>query len=287
MPEDEDKYPVESDRRRFVKGVVGSAALAGVGTTGAVAVNSATEQSGAGGGATTAMAIENTDGPAPRGMPQIPIEIEDGEIKGVWPEVTEIEQQGQTVTITQTKNYKGTDVTYSSRWFQYCGVQSYSGLKPEADQENFFRYSSSPPPTYGWQTEEVSGGDRVQVSDFEGYENWENSIGSGGLGKPAAVTWRSQDVDNANTIPVTLIRSKRIEEKAQENDWLAASTDKGFMAYLNKCTHFCCVPGWKTSEQASQFNAEDDVYCPCHQSVYDPFEIVETTFTALPVPAED
>jgi Rieske Fe-S protein len=287
MPEDEDKYPVESDRRRFVKGVVGSATLAGVGTTAAVSIDSTTEQQGAGGGATVAMAIENTDGPAPRGMPQIPIEIEGGELKGVWPEVKEVEQQGQTVTVAETEDFKDTGVTYSSRWFQYCGVQSYTGLKPDADQDNFFRYSASPPPTYSWQSEEVSGGDRVQVSHFDDYKSWEAAIGQDGLGQPAAVTWRSQDVDNSETLPVTVIRSPLIEEKAQNNDWLAASTDQGFIAYLNKCTHFCCVPGWKTSEQASQFNAEDDVYCPCHQSVYDPFEIVETTFTALPRPAED
>ena len=283
MPEDEDKYPVESDRRRFVKGVVGSATLAGVGTTGAAAIDSATEQSGSGGGATTAMAIENIDGPAPRGMPQIPVEVENGELKGVWPEVKEIEEQGQTFTVAETENFKDSGVTYSNQWYQYCGIQSYAGLAPEADQDNFFRYSPSPPPTYGWQTEETSGGDIVQVDDFSDYESWENEIGQGGLGKPAAATWRSQGED-VDTIPVTIVRSPIIEEMAQDDDWLAASTDQGIMAWLNKCTHFCCVPGWKASEGAAKFNAEDDVYCQCHQSIYDPFSIVETTFTALPRP---
>jgi Rieske Fe-S protein len=80
-----DKYPADSGRRRFVKGVVGGAALAGVGATGAAAVNSATTSPGAGGGTTQAYAIENTDGPAPRGMPQIPVEVDsEGFLKGVW-----------------------------------------------------------------------------------------------------------------------------------------------------------------------------------------------------------
>src|SRR6056297_478780 len=98
MSADEDKYPAESGRRRFVKGVVGGAGLAAVGMTGAVGINSATQSPGSGGGATTAMAIENTAGPAPRGMPQIPVEVtEEGNLKGVWPEVQEIEQGGRTI----------------------------------------------------------------------------------------------------------------------------------------------------------------------------------------------
>ena len=66
--------------------------------------------------------------------------------------------------------------------------------------------------------------------------------------------------------------------------WVDAATDRGFIAWLNKCTHFCCVPGWKQSADAPKFNAADDVYCQCHQSVYNPFSIVQTLFTALPRP---
>ena len=74
---DDDKYPAESGRRRFVKGVVGGGALAGVGATGTISVNSLTTASGEGGGTVTAKVIENTGGPAPRGMPQIPLEVDD------------------------------------------------------------------------------------------------------------------------------------------------------------------------------------------------------------------
>jgi len=92
---DSDKYPVESDRRRFVKGVVGSSALAGVGITSAVTADSLTTPAGAGGGPTQYMGIERVGGPAPRGMPQIPIEIDDeGALRGLWPEP----ETGETAT---------------------------------------------------------------------------------------------------------------------------------------------------------------------------------------------
>jgi len=45
-----DKYPAESGRRRFVKGVVGGAALSGVGAMGSATVNTLTTSGGVGGG---------------------------------------------------------------------------------------------------------------------------------------------------------------------------------------------------------------------------------------------
>ncbi|ELZ78423.1 menaquinol--cytochrome-c reductase [Haloferax larsenii JCM 13917] len=277
---DSDKYPDDSGRRRFVKGVVGGAALAGVGTTGAAAINSATTSPGAGGGPTQAYAIENTAGPAPRGMPQIPIEIDsDGFIKGVWPEVKTVTQNGIDIKIAETDDYKGSGVTYSSAWFQYCGVQSYGGLAPDYESDNYFRADSG---GYDWQKDAYSAGDKLNIEDFGDYKEWGNGIGRDGLGKPATGTWRSQDAED--TMPIQILRSERIEEAAQDNDWLAASTDQGVIAWLNKCTHFCCVPGYKQAADAAKFNAEDGVYCQCHQSVYDPFSIVQTLFTALPRP---
>jgi len=286
MSADEDKYPAESGRRRFVKGVVGGAGLAAVGMTGAVGINSATTAPGEGGGATTAMAIENTAGPAPRGMPQIPVEIDDeGYVKGVWPEVQEVDEAGRTIEIAEM-DMGGK--TYSSEWFQYCGVESYEGVVPSYESENFFRSGSAP--AYDWQSEELEGGDRLNVDMFENYEDWGNGIGQDGLGKPASGRWRSEDTEN--TIPIQVIRSPIIEDIANGNtdhdqsvvDWLSASTEQGFIAWLNKCTHFCCVPGYKQSESSATFGGADGSYCACHQSVYDPFSIVETLFVARPRP---
>lgn len=285
MSVDDDKYPGESGRRRFVKGVVGGSALAAVGATGAAGINAATSSPGAGGGATEAMAIENTAGPAPRGMPQIPIEItDDGFLKGVWPEVKEVDQGGRKIKIAEM-DLGG--VTYSSEWFQFCGVESYEGVKPEYESENFLR--SGAEPGYTWQ-EELSDGDKLSVDMFSDYKTWGNGIGKAGIGKPATGTWRSEDTDNI--MPIQVIRSPIIEDIAAGKtdapdamvNWVKASTDKGFIAWLNKCTHFCCVPGFKQEASSAKFNAENEVYCPCHQSAYDPFSIVKTLFVARPRP---
>ena len=123
MSDSDDKYPTESGRRRFVKGVVGGAALAGVGAAGSAAVNSATTSPGAGGGPTEAYAIENTAGPAPRGMPLIPVEIDsEGYLKGVWPDVSTEMQGGIEIEVEETEDFRGSGVTYSFDWFQYYGV---------------------------------------------------------------------------------------------------------------------------------------------------------------------
>jgi Rieske Fe-S protein len=275
-----DKYPAESGRRRFVKGVVGGAALAGVGATGAAAINSATQASGAGGGSTQAYAIENTSGPAPRGMPQIPLEIDDeGFLKGVWPDVTTEQQGGIPVQIAEIQDFKGSGTTYSTEWFQYCGVESYAGIQPDYDSENYFRVGSNP--GYEWQSEAYSEGDRLHVDDFSDYREWTNGVGDPGIGKGATGRWRSEDAEDV--IPIQVVRSERVEELAREDPWLEASTQDGFIAWLNKCTHFCCVPKYK-SEGSAKFGGENEVYCQCHQSVYNPFSIVQTLFVARPRP---
>jgi Rieske Fe-S protein len=294
MPLDEDKYPSETGRRRFVKGVVGSAALASVGTGGAAALDTVTRPSGVGGGITTFVGVENTAGPAPRGMPIVPITIDsEGALKGVWPEVSEVERQGRTVQVAES-DVGGT--TYSSAWYQYCGVQNYEGIQPEpsADVTNFFRAASGPP--YGWQSDAKSAGDKLFVDDFSDYQEWGNGIGKSGLGKPAMATWRS-DAEDVSTIPVQVVRSPevskvingegRYSEVSQDvRNFYEAATANDFVAWLDKCTHFCCVPAFKAYDGSAKFGAADRVYCQCHQSVYDPFSPVSTSFVALPRPEE-
>jgi Rieske Fe-S protein len=153
-----------------------------------------------------------------------------------------------------------------------------------ANEDNYFRHADSD--HYAWQSEEVEPGDRIHLDDFEDYESWENDIGRGGLGKPALATWRSQDVPPSFTMPVQIIRSPLIEE-AEADPWLETSTQRGFIAFLDKCTHFCCVPGFKSFQDSEKFQGEGNhVYCQCHQSVYDPFSLVRRSFVALPRPEE-
>ncbi|MFB6068515.1 MAG: ubiquinol-cytochrome c reductase iron-sulfur subunit [Halobacterium sp.] len=282
MAED-DKYPEDSGRRRFVKGVVGSAGMAGVGAGGVAAIDTITNPTGKGGGRTTYFGVENISGPAPRAMPLVPIEIDDeGFIKGVYPDTQEVQQRGQTVKVARMQLG---GITYEVDWFQYCGVQEYQGLRINYDGDNYFRYTGGPS-SYDWQP--TSG--RANISDFENYETFEPSTGIGDAdrGKPALASWRSQNVDN--TIPIQLIRSKQLEQVIANGDssdpaikFLKAATQDGMMAILNKCTHFCCVPGFRKSTYG---NGENNIYCPCHQSIYDPFSIVKRSFVAYPRPGD-
>jgi Rieske Fe-S protein len=296
MPLDEDKYPDESGRRRFVKGVVGSAALASVGTGGFSAVTTATAPSGIGGGTTPYVAIENTDGPAPRGMPVVPVEINSAdELKGVWPETSEEEIQGRTVQVAEM-DLGG--VTYSTQWFQFCGVQQYQGAQPAGDQDNAFRAAPGAP--YDWM-EDLDQGQKLTVDMFSDYDTWTN-LTENTVGKPAKGSWRSQGED-VKTLPIQVVRSPEIpklidgetsnatgkdysELPQGVRDFMDAATEQDFMAWLNKCTHFCCVPGFKQLAGSASFGAADEVYCQCHQSVYDPFSPVQKQFVALPRPEE-
>jgi Rieske Fe-S protein len=284
---DGDKYPIDSDRRRFVKGVVGASVLAGVGSVGGAAVTTATNPTGLGGGILEFLGIELVEGPAPRGMPVIPVSIDDeGVISGVWPDPEERTVAGRTVTVGEM-DVGG--VTYSTEWFQYCGVQDVPAIAPEAEQDNTFRYDASSP--YDWQNEAVSAGDPMNIADFEDYDTWGNAVGRAGLGKPATGTWRSVDVGSDEVLPVQVLRlSDRVAERMREEPataaWLDAAAPENVLAWLAKCTHFCCVPGFKTTPQSTQFGAENEVYCPCHQSVYDPFSLVSESFVALPRPED-
>ena len=207
----DDKYPAESGRRRFVKGVVGGAALAGVGATGAVSINTLTTSSGAGGGPVEAMVIENTAGPAPRGMPQIPIEIDDdGFIKGIWPEIQTETVEGVEVEVAR-QDMPG-DVTYSQEWFQYCGLESNNALDPSYESDNYF--VQDPGGGYEWQSDK-SEGDRFNISEFDDYTEWQSAagIGSAGIGKAANAIWRSGE--SSNPLPITILRSEAIEEAAR------------------------------------------------------------------------
>lgn len=279
MSTEEDKYPVESDRRRFVKGVVGAAAIAGIGSSGAAAVNTATPPTGTGGGVIDFMGIERTGGPAPRGMPIIPVEIDDdGTISGRWPEVQEVEVEGQTEFIAE-EELGG--LTYSSQWYQYCGKQTSPALLPQAQQNNEFL--SSPQSQYEWQGE-LGEDEALNLDHFDDYEEWGNEIGDDGVGKPAAATWRSDGLDGGDVLEVIVIRSTQMEEAAEEDEFLEAATEEGVFAFLNVCTHFCCIPGFKVSETADNLGAGNEVFCQCHQSLYDPFSIFEQSFISFPQP---
>jgi Rieske Fe-S protein len=284
---DEDKYPPESGRRRFVKSVVGSGALAGTGTGATALLGATTSSTGSTGGPTDYVGIENTAGPAPRGMPIVPITTDDeGYLTGIWPEVVEEELPDGSVILRTEQELGG--VTYSGRWFQYCGVQNAAGLQPDGDRDNYLRSS---PGLYDWQAG-FDPGRKLHLDDFADYEDWTNGIGSAGAGKPAQATWRSgtDGSSELKKLPVQVLRSPSVAEMIANSEhaaFLEAATVSDTMAWLDKCTHFCCTPGFNSYNDASKFGGEDAVYCQCHQSVYDPFSPVDLSFNAFPRPKSD
>lgn len=272
-----DKYPIENDRRRFVKGVVGGGSLAGVSAGAMTAIESAVSTPGEGGGQVVYYGVENVAGPADRPLPQVPMTVEDGEVHGVWPGGGDGGNDGD-----GTPEMELGGITYTPEWYQYCGVEAAAGLRPGADRDTAFRHVDARATPYDWQAEREAG-TPVRVEDFADYEAYDD-VGESGLGKPAMAEWRTRD-DDATTVTVQVVRSPRIEELAAESEWLAASTDRGFLAFLTKCTHFCCVPGFKRPTTAGTDGA-DRVHCPCHQSEFDLFSIVKATGTVRPRPPD-
>jgi hypothetical protein len=235
MPVDEDKYPEESGRRRFIKGVVGSASLAGVTAGAGASLNLATSAPGAGGGTVEFIGIEIKDGPAPRGMPIIPIQIgSGGELQGLFPETKEVTRQGRTVKLAET-DVGGT--TYSSSWFQYCGVQQYAGTQPGADANNTFLAKTG---KYEWDSD-LSAGDPLTVDDFSDYKEWNNGIGKP-MGKPAMGDWRK--TEDGRPMPVQVLRSPEVPKMvngegkysqlpSDVRSFLGEATQDGFIAWMD------------------------------------------------------
>jgi hypothetical protein len=86
----------------------------------------------------------------------IPLEIDDeGFLRGIWPEVTTRSAGGVETTVAETPDYKGSGITYSADWFQYCGVEGYQGIDPSYDSDNYFRVGSAP--GYGSSTARATG----------------------------------------------------------------------------------------------------------------------------------
>lgn len=246
-------------RRRFLAGVVGGAAAITTGTVAATALHLSTSNHDTG-GRIKYRGIRKIGGPADP-LPQVPITVDDdGYLHGVWPDETE--NGVPTTTIA--------GVTYSADWFRYCNFEDHAGFRADADEDTSLRSAADPP--YDWQTDATNHGDRLHTSDFDDYETWGNDIGTAGLGKPAIATWRSQNANRPFFVQV--MRSERVSEMQEDGEWLHATTDDDFIAWVSHCTHWCAVTAFKAYEDSENFGGEDLVYCPKHQSVFDPFDIV-------------
>lgn len=255
----------DGERRRFLKGMVGGGATVSLTTTAVVGVETITAKRGGGGGLTEYRGIRNVTGPAPRALPQVPVTVdENGYLRGHWPDAS-----------SDVPSTTLGGETYSADWFRYCGFENHDGFRPESTQTGYLRAVAEPP--YRWQADDFDGGERLRASDFEDYEDWENGIGTDGLGKPAMAQWRSEGSDES--FPVQVLRSTRVRELREGGDeWLRASTSQDFIAWAAACTNNCATTAFKGYEESEVFDAGDLVYCPEHQSLFDPFDVVSARY---------
>lgn len=150
----------------------------------------------------------------------------------------------------------------------YCGVNEFPGVRPGATDDNAFYFSESPEGVGAWYDE--LHGEPMRKADFESAEPKNSGwiLGAGG-------TWRKAGGQGIPVIVVKLPDSEAPEE----------ATD-GFVATSGKCVHLCCVPAAGVSPQAPSYDAEKNIFCTCHKSVYDPRQIVQSNYLADRPPQE-
>lgn len=261
MP-DEETYEVPEDvrgvdRRSFVKGSVAAASLGVAGAAGwglfrQIAVP----------GDTIVRFVNyfgarrQTGSPAPRGIPFIPVRVnEEGFVEGV-PEIDGV-------------NYLD--------WLRYCGYQNAPNLRPGFTSDNVFRY---------FLTEE-----KIHLAGDEARDIWWylDRLGSEvraehfrdlPYGTAAAVRWRSEEVPGSDIVTMLVLKLNPDDYDPAMRTQLETFMDMEhhLIGVSAICTHFCCVPGYKETDLAEQFDAWELVFCTCHNSRFDPMDITAYTF---------
>lgn len=272
MPEDDESViaPQQEeegvDRRSFVKGAMGASTLAVAGAAGfgmfkQVAIPP-----------DTIVRFINYLGarvmpgsPAPRGLPFIPVRVNsEGYVEGI-PEA---------------------DGTNYLDVLRYCGYQNAPNLNPGFTQDNTFRYFLTEEKVHqaGDRADDIwffldKMGERVHVDDFADRD----------YGTAAAVRWRSEGVGSSDIVTMMVLKLDPDQFEGPHSDRLEEfmDMDHHLIAMSAICTHFCCVPGYKESDLANQFNAWEMAFCTCHNSRFNPYEINDYDFMLREARGED
>lgn len=258
----------------------------------------------------TFFGAQRVAGPAPRGVPFIPIRLaEDGTFEGrptieIPPGEEKSELfEGLPVTRIGEAPAEGEADTRPSvvnflEWYKYCGHQGAPGLdaaSEEFNSQNALKYFiaeekiASVNPWYGDRL-----GNAIKPSDFP-----EPEFGAGFI-------WRSDGEEGPNVLtgaivryPKDAVRFKQVgtinpaKPLSQERfdfvkkNVFVETDDSVFIAVSTFCSHFCCIPGYKEARKQAEANrAWDKLYCTCHNSVYEPREPVSYVFFPDPVKEE-
>ncbi|HVL87389.1 MAG TPA: twin-arginine translocation signal domain-containing protein [Candidatus Thermoplasmatota archaeon] len=253
-------------RRSFVKGsLLAAAGVAAAGSVGALVNSSFITRDAP---VRRLHYIGNTlvSGPAPQGLPLIPLKVEDGVVLG-------------------DPDFGSDDPEWSARigsvldWYKFCGHEDTPGLSSTFRSDNHLKYFLLPEKIAStqsagielWYRDRI--GEDIRVDDFR-------DVGYG-----AGFRWRSEGQTGKNIITGIVMRMRRRAlaytpgpwplgpehfERAAEGMYVDLGDGTVLMACISFCKHFCCVPGWQESPLARTQGFWSKVFCTCHFSVYDP-----------------
>lgn len=122
----------------------------------------------------------------------------------------------------------------------------------------------------------------------EGLVNTEARLSQFEVGKGANVVWKAIRDSRGNIIPTglpgLLIRMDEdtldFPQGYPRDDFVKG----GLFAVFNCCTHACCRPSWKLLSRSAYLEdpGYDNVYCPCHDSQYNPRRLFKYRHPAPP-----
>ncbi len=252
------------ERRAFVKACVGVAGAAALGSAGLGMARSLVEPRGPS-GIVRYFGAHRVGGPAPRGLPYLPLRRD---------------ADGALAVNAEPFSFRG--ATYDPlAWCRYCGHQSAPGLVRGAALDDRLRYWF--PPDLGkvvrpWYADKL--GEPVRPEDFP-------DVGFG-----ARVVWRTPDgAPDAHRLQALVVRVPALKDardpvkpaKPLQAGELALLQERVFLgdlvAVFSACTHFCCWAGYKEAEVfARPRNAWENAFCTCHDANYDAAAPVAYTF---------
>lgn len=234
------------DRRTFVRVCVAAGGAAALGA-GAVGLGTGLARPRGTPGTIRYIGAQVVGGPAPRGVPYVPIEGRNGIVHG------------------RTTLRVGGRTWDTLRWLAFCGHERAPGLDPGLDDDGALRYAMDEDiarQIRPWYADRL--GELVRPDDFPGE----------GFG--ARFSWRRGltgvivKLEGGALHEPTNLRGSALRLDAAERGALASLGAEGLVAVSNICTHFCCEAGYKETEAlARPRGAWEKLFCACHSGVFD------------------
>ncbi|HLE97688.1 MAG TPA: hypothetical protein VI997_09995, partial [Candidatus Thermoplasmatota archaeon] len=199
-------------------------------------------------------------GPAPRGVPLIPIRArDDGLLEG--------RARIEAVPLSSSIATQDAGPVDALAWYRYCGHQDAPGLRHDWTADSLLRFF-------------VPTGARPWYADREGAPIRVADLAEPGAA--AAFQWRSVGETGTSVLTGAVVRvapgaprePARLVPPAKrwkpgDAEVLAASfLADGLLAASTFCTHFCCLPAYRDATLA----------CPCHNSVFSFEEVAVYSF---------